>query len=494
MVRWIGFVLAPLVLAGCVTTSMEDEFAELEAEVRGRSGYDVDWVSVTDAQEAVSSRVAALMEDSLTADEAVQVALLNNRQLQAMYARMGIQVGHFIQAGLLPNPVVDANMKLRNDQRLIEGAVVYNFLELLLIPLRKRLEGAQLEALQARVTADVIDLAAETRIAFWDYVAARQHLALSEDVLSAALARYRMASQLRAAGNEPLLLFYEEREHFEHAKLDVAEAQMKMLENREQLNALMGLWGHGVMWETPSRLPALPEEELDLANIEARAIEASLDISVELYDLMASAQQLGIRRVTSVIPEFKAGIAAEREPSENIELVKREYASETEYKLKESQGPDNWWAGPMVSVEVPIFDQNQGRRAAARMEIRRRWEEIGGLATDIRAAARLAAYRLEYTRKRAQFFNEVLVPVRHQIVLQTHLQYNAMFKGVFDLVAAKQMEINTSREYIENLRHYWIARTQAEQLLMGRLYDTELRRSSGIDGSKNERMQNDGGH
>lgn len=462
-----------VLLTGCATTTMDQEFAEVDAAVRSRAGYDVAWAGVTADQEVVTERVQQLLNQELSADAAVQVALLNNRELQATYAEMGIEVADFISASLLPNPMADIAIRLRDPQRIIEGNVTLDILEFLLVPLRRKFQGAQLAAARLRVQAEVIDLAAETRLEYWEYVAAQHQLALAKDEAAASAAAYRMAWQLRAAGNIQALDLLQEEENFQRSKLDVAQVEMETLERRERLNALMGLWGAGTVWKAADRLPPPPDQALDLENIEARAIEASLDLSAALWQLAARSQELGIRRLTSVIPELRAGVDAEREVESDYRLVKRQTAQGNEYRLKEKK-ENVWWSGPTVQVEIPLFDQGQGRRAAARMEIRRRWELYNDLATDIRSAARLAAYRLEYARKRADFYNQQLVPTRHRIVLQSHLQYNAMFRGIFDLLEDKERELSTSRDYIDTLRKYWIAHTQVEQLLMGRLYDTQF--------------------
>lgn len=469
---WLLPIAALLCCASCVTTSVNEQFEVVELGVADRTGYNVEFIGISAGADPVAQYTSELMADSLTADEAVQVALLNNRELQASFAEMGVEVGQYIQAGLLPNPVADIEFRLWSDQEVVEGTLVEDFLEIILIPFRKRLQGAQMRAAQNRIVGEVINLAAETRIAYWEFVGARQHYVLAQDVLMSTAASYAMAWRLRRAGNVQLLLLQLERARREQARLDVAEAEMRLIEARERLNSLMGMWGLGTTWQTPDRLPPVPEVELDLNHIEQRAIMASLDLPQALFGISAAARELGIRRVTTFIPELKAGMAVEREPSSELELVKREFQNQTEYALREKDTGHIWWNGPMLSIEIPIFDQKQGLRTSAQMEIRRRWELMTDLAIDIRAAARLAAYRLEYTRKRALFLEQVVVPVRHAITLQTHLQYNAMFLGIFQLLRQKEQEINAARDYITTLCDYWTARTQVEQLLMGRLYDT----------------------
>jgi cobalt-zinc-cadmium efflux system outer membrane protein len=44
-----------------------------------------------------------------------------------------------------------------------------------------------------------------------------------------------------------------------------------------------------------------------------------------------------------------------------------------------------------------------------------------------------------------------------------------MLLGVYQLLAAKQNEINSYREYIESVRDYWIARADLERAIGTRL-------------------------
>jgi hypothetical protein len=59
--------------------------------------------SVAQAQQA-KEQVAHLLAVPLSPDAAVQVALLNNRDLQAAYNDLGISEAAYVQASLPPNP------------------------------------------------------------------------------------------------------------------------------------------------------------------------------------------------------------------------------------------------------------------------------------------------------------------------------------------------------------------------------------------------------
>src|SRR5262245_11889252 len=74
-----------LVLAGCSKFSPDAGMLTVQAAVGAELGKDV--VKIGDEQDAaaVSARVKGLLARPLTASSAVQIALLNNRGLQAAY-------------------------------------------------------------------------------------------------------------------------------------------------------------------------------------------------------------------------------------------------------------------------------------------------------------------------------------------------------------------------------------------------------------------------
>ena len=96
-----------MLLSGCATFDPRAGFDEVSATVEARSGKRVVWNLGTELDAQAAQDVRNLLEDALTADKAVQVALLSNRELQAMYAELGVAQADLVQAGLLANPVFD---------------------------------------------------------------------------------------------------------------------------------------------------------------------------------------------------------------------------------------------------------------------------------------------------------------------------------------------------------------------------------------------------
>lgn len=397
-----------------------------------------------------------MLAKPLTADEAVQIALLNNRELQATYEDLGVAQADLVQAGLLKNPILNAAVEFTNGSGTkLQFSVVENFLDLLQIPLRKRIAQTALEGAKLRVTGEVLDLAGRVRGAFYEQQAAEQLLELRRSVSEATAASFDLAKRLHDAGNTTDLNFSTEQAQYEQAKLDLAVAETTVLTGRERLNVLMGLWGASTQWAVVQHLPDLPADEMPTDGIERSAVEHSLALALARGQVEVAARTLGIKRSFGLLPEAELGVSSE----------------------KEAHGP--WEVGPAFSLPIPLFDQGQAAIAGARSELERARQRYYALAVEVRASARMTRINLLTARQRADYIRLVILPLRHRIVEQTQLQYNGMLVGAFQLLMAKQNEIEAGVQLVEAQRDYWLARTQVEQVASGRMADMSSRSTPG---------------
>ncbi len=440
-----------LLLAACVAVPQDGQFADVAAVVEERLDKQVEWTQGTEETEAAQAAVADLLSKDLTVDSAVQIALLNNRLLQAIYSDLGIAQAALIQAGLLRNPIFDAVVRFPEEGSHVnlDLGVVFEFLDILLIPLRQQVAESELEFVKLRVTGEVIDVATETRLAFHRLQAQQQLVGLFQQVDASSAASLEAAQTLHDAGNITDLDLANERFLNAQAKLGLAEAETLVVAERERLNVLMGLWGTDTTWRMKRRLSNIPRTELDLDTVEGKAIANSIDLALARQNLMTLGRRYGVTQVTSVIPELELGAEAERD-----ERV--------------------WAIGPAIALPIPFFDQGQAQRAGARAAIVKAQDEYAALAIRIRSAARMERVRLLRARERVLYYRNVILPLTKEILEQTLLEYNAMQIGVFRLVDAKEQQITAGQRYIEALRDYWIARVRLEQLLDGRLPDETI--------------------
>jgi outer membrane protein TolC len=407
----------------------------------------------------------------LTINECVQLALANNRRIQARYGALDRAAARRLESRLLKNPEADGSVIISeedSDDYVIEMGVEMDVLDLILLPKRRQIGQSRYEEVRMDVAGTVQTLAYETRIAYFKLLAAEQHLEMRQTILKAAEAADEMSERLHQAGNIRVLDRLSEQALLEQARLGVSAAELAVIESRENLNVLMGLSGPDLDWELSGEYPEPGEAFPDAEAIEIEAVDNSVQLAIAAARIRAAAERLGIVRVESAIPALHMGVDAEREPD------------------------GVWLVGPMISVELPIFDFGQASRPAAEAELRRLGHEYGALAIEITAAARKAAERAAISARRAQQYRQTIVPLQEKITHRTQLQYNAMQLGVFQLLQAKQMEIAIRSSSITEQLNYWIARTELEQIRNGLLVNASgMERSAG---SMTMQAESNGGH
>lgn len=449
LVQKVGFLFAlPVLLGGCATVDQKAGFSEISAAIKEQNGMSVIWNRGTDLDADASDRIRSLLADELTVDEAVQVALLNNRDLQAIYSELGVAQADLVQAGLLRNPVFDGivTFPAAGGPAELELGTALDFLGIFYLPLRKRVAAARFEVAKLGVKGAVLDFAAGVRTAFYRHQADEQVLEMRRTIFQALTASMEVAQRLHEAGNITDLALARERALAEEAKLQLGSAELAVRQSREQLNTGMGLWGEGTAWKIDERLPDIPKKPMEIEALESQAIRRSVDLSRAKQQIIVAGEELGLNRTTSLIPELHLGGIGKREGAEK-----------------------EWQAGPSFELAIPLFDQGQARIGRARAELRRAKQEYYALAVRIRSTVRAVRDRLRGARDRALYYRDILLPLRERIVNESQLQYNAMQLGPIELLRARERQVEAAASYVEALHGYWMARTEVRQILSGRL-------------------------
>jgi hypothetical protein len=291
-----------VLFTGCATFDHRAGFDEVSATVQTRSGKRAVWNLGPELDAQVAQDVHALLQDPLTADTAVQVALLNNRELQAIYSELGVAQADLVQAGLLANPMFDGVIffPLAGGPVDVELRAAQRFLDLFFLPLRKRVAKAQFDAAKLQVTGAVLDFAATVQSAFYRHQADEQRRELLQTVAEALASSLAIARRLHAAGNIPDLALAREQAGAEEAKVQLRAAETTAQASREELNIFMGLWGQETAWHIERRLPAMPAESLPIEGLEARALRASIDLASARQQMIAAGEAFGVSRATAL--------------------------------------------------------------------------------------------------------------------------------------------------------------------------------------------------
>jgi cobalt-zinc-cadmium efflux system outer membrane protein len=264
-------------MTGCAVNTRKD-FDQVQDLVYQRTGQQVVWNTGGADDEKVRQTIKDLLTHEMTVEQVVQVALLNNAELQATYEELGIAQADLVQAGLLANPVISAEIRFPSRPHFpVEANLEEEFLQVLFLPLKKKVAEASFEQTKATVTDAVIRRASETRAAFYKLQGAQQLLELRQSVLAAAQASLDAARRLREAGNTRDLDLANEQALLAQARLELSQAEAEVAEDREDLNELMGLWGtDAATWKVAARLPEPTDTPLE--GLESLAVAQRQDL------------------------------------------------------------------------------------------------------------------------------------------------------------------------------------------------------------------------
>ena len=441
-------LVAMAALTGCASVSPKGGFAEVEQLVGQRLEKQVHWYQGTPEDQEAAEKVGKLLAAELSLDSAVQIALLNNRSLQASYEELGVAQADLVQAGLLRNPVFFASARDPNGSALTtntELGVVQDFLDLLVRPARKRISALEFDETKLRVADAVLVLAADVKASYYTLQASLQVAEMLEVIARAAEAAYEFARRQGAAGTLNDLDLASQEGLYVEARIDLVRARATVVAGHERLNRLLGVWGADTTWTVSSSLPPIPEREPPLGELEALAVVNRLDLAAARLEVeqLARALQLTVRWRYVAVAEV--GISTEKD-ADGLRVT-----------------------GPSLAIELPIFDQGQARVARTQALSRRSRQRMMALAIDIRSEVREARSRLLVDRHLARQYEKVLIPIRERVVAEALKHYNFMLLGVYRLLEAKRDEVVAYREYIEATRDYWLARTELELAVGGSL-------------------------
>ena len=440
---------ASILMLGCASTSPRAALDDVQARVHARTGHDIRWDTDVEEDARVRRAVDTLLERPLTVDSSVQIALMQSPHLRATLEELALAQADLVQAGLLSNPVLTLGRTAWEQEHIapnLFGAIEASFLDLVTVPLKKRVAGIQLEASKLTVASEVLALAADVRAAYYRALAAQQVAGLRALVREAAEAGAELARRQHASGTRNDLALSAELGFTSQARLDETRSLGDAAEAREELGRTMGLWGARARWTLPPRLPELPTTEIDVDHLEESAVEARFDLGAARRQLQAVGAAITLAKTTRWTGTVNVGLEAGR-----------------------LRGSKRFSFGPSVGIEIPLFDQRQA--AIARLEAvqRQAQRELEALAIDVRAEVRSAAVRVLTARKISEEYTLRLVPARESNVRYSQQHYDAMLLGVYQLLLAKQAELDTYRETIEAQRDYWVARSSLERALGARV-------------------------
>jgi outer membrane protein TolC len=436
--------MAALCLGGCASFSADGGLGAVSALTQPRIGHGLLAQRSAADQQQAATRTAALLAAPLTADGAVELALLNHPGLQASLAGLGIAEADRVQAGRLRNPVLSFGRLGANGAGVeIDRAITFDLLGLLTLPLAREIEQGRFEQAQLQLAMEAIAQAGEARQAYYGAVAAEQLRHYAEQVQDAADASAELARRMRAAGNFSKLPQLREQAFLADAVAQRSRAAQQAVAARERLQRALGLPATLGPVTLPERLPDLPTPLLDAQQAEQSAIDQRLDVQLARQQTAVLAQALGLTRSTRVVNVLGAG-----------------------YQNRSATG-EPLARGYTVELSLPLFDGGGARLARAEASYQQAVQQTAAVALAAQSEVREAwsAYRSQHAL--ALHYRDTVVPLARDTSEETLLRYNGMLSSVFELLADARAQIASVSAAIEAQREFWLAETRLQLAMSG---------------------------
>ncbi|WP_237763273.1 TolC family protein [Thiobacillus denitrificans] len=435
-------VVSAALLGGCASFSPDGGFDAVQSATRSHIEKDVVWARDDARRSQTQARVGALLEKPLSADDAVQIALLNNPGLQAAFNTLGIAEADLVTAQRLPNPGFSIGRLTRGSEVEWERSLHLNLARLLTMPMRIEIEQRLFEQTRRELVLNVLRLAADTRKAWIIAVTANQTAQYQQQAMDAAEAGADLARRMAQVGNWSKLRQAREHSFYADAALAVARAEAAKLQARERLVRLMGL-PNASRLQLPERLPDLPESLPQLPDVEQQAMDSRIDLQMTRLQTEALAKNLGLTRSTRFINVLELGI---------INNGSNEKPQQRGYE---------------ISFELPLFDWGQSRVVAAESRYRQALERARETAVNARSEVREAYAMQQGQYAIARHLRDEVVPLKQRISEENMLRYNGMLIDVFELLADARSQIASVNAAIQAQRDYWLAESDLQMARVG---------------------------
>jgi outer membrane protein TolC len=442
-------------LGGCATFSVDGGVGTAQAIAFTELNKDVVKISDDVSAGSAKARVDQLLRTPLTADAAVQIALLNNRGLQAAFNELGVAEAQMVAASLPPNPRFGISRKTGPLSQEIERQIVGSIFALATLPARAELARDRFRDAQLRAAEAVLKLAADTRRQYYRAVAANAQAGFFQEAKASSDAASELFKRLGESGGINKL--NQAREFAFDAELgtQLAQARLQQRQERERLVRQLGLWGDDLKFRLPSTLPSLPRIQTVRA-IEAEALRKRVDVQIARGDLDLLAKSLGLTQATRFINDID--LLGRRTYDRKLSVdtatgdVDREASRSRTLELE---------------IEIPIYDFGQSKVALAEQTYMQAANRLAEKAVNVRSEAREAytSYRASYDIAR-QYQNSIL-PLRKIIQDEALLHYSGMLTDVTELIVDARSRILSNVAAINARRDFWIAHTDFKHALIG---------------------------
>ena len=383
-------------------------------------------------QPALSDSLDGLQHDGmklpprLTVAQVALLAVRNNPDLRATRAQHGVAQAQVLQAGLLPNPQVTGSflpiLAGPGTTPAWNASISQDIRGLITLSSTRRAAQAAANQIDAQILWQEWQVIGQARLLSVDIIEAERILAVLAQTRDLLAARYDKSRLAVAAGNETLTVSAPDLAALQAITAQLNDQNRQQLGRRHQLNALLGLAPDVAL--PLDRAPDIPPWNADAV---ARTLPTLAQRRPDLVALQLGYRAQNAKLRTAVLSRFP-----------NLAFGATGGSDNTNVRT----------AGPQITLELPIFNQNQGNIAIETATRQQLHDEYTARLTAAVGQVRAMLAEIALLNRQLQNVRQQLAGTR-RVAARAEAAFNAGNldeRGYVDLVGArltKEQEIVT---------------------------------------------------
>jgi len=484
----VSIAVTSLTAAGCASLDARRDLARSAAAIEQATGAPGESLMLGAA--AAGARVAELIAGGLTADEAVQVCLLNNPRLHAEFLRIGMGRADLVQSGLLSNPSLSFAPRWPDGGGLsnLQLGIAQNIAELWQIPYRRQAAARDLDRVILDVAREATLLALRARLAYYRVVQVERERDIARENLELTQRLVHLTISRRDAGaGSDLDVAIAEAQHAD-ARVRSQNVTLSVVQARADLVKLLGLDSPPDAISLVDTFPAPSPVEITAASLIVTARRMRLDWQSAKMAVQTAAARVEYEK-SRVVNVLEVGVTAERNAqwdksrgggvsrNRSLDLNSDGSISRTTSYSRESPEPvrSEWVVGPTLGIDVPVFDQNQAQIAKAEYMLRQSQHLEDAIERDVTQGAYASAAQLAAAVENARLYRDEIVPLRERVLTLSQHAYRSGRTTFLAVLEAQRALLEARAGHADALKNYVSAIVEIEGVAgqpFDRLFET----------------------
>lgn len=395
---------------------------------------------------ALSNSQLTFDKTPLTADQAVQIALINNQSLAEVYAELGFAKAEVFAGARIRNPLLSFSQLNSNtgiDQ--VTWGISGSLTDLITLRSRKKLAAAQALAIEQKIQAYAMDTQALTYQHYYRYLASKQRLQVFQQISAISDLILETTQRYSDAGNVTALELAEVKIEASEAKLELLDAQTALLVARTEMSEVLGVrasqnWQIAKRLSIPNKASLYPKDSSsgkipERASLLQQASEQRLDLQAAQTKIATITLQLKRHNLDNKVGDIELGVESESES--DIERL----------------------AGPNIEWKVPAFSQGQEDQLQINAELEIAQAQLQQLTLEIDNGIALALAGRENSANKIKQYQNHLLPALANAVARSQEEQFFMLIGVFEVLQSKKQQYVSLLGYVDAVEEYWLSNT-----------------------------------